>query len=187
MFSSALHLLSRYGAAAVFAGAFFEGETVLLTASALAQQGVMSPLAVWAWGAAGAWCGHLGGFAAGRWIGRHRLLTHSARFSRRIAEVDQVVSAHPRSAIFVLQYLYGLRLVGTVAFGMTRLSWPRFALYEAINCLVWAGLVTAIGSLVGRGAASLMTGWVRWIWLGLSVLVVTWLLHRLARRFGRRG
>jgi membrane-associated protein len=184
--SQAVEFLSRHGGAAVFAGTFLEGETVLLAASALAQRGLFSPLSVWACASAGAWCGHLMGFAAGRWLGGHRLISRSAPLSARATQVDRIVREHPRTAIFLLQYLYGLRLVGAVALGVTSLPWSRFALYEAVNCLVWAALFTTIGSVMGRAAATLLGGWLRWAWLGLSVLIVAQVLHRLSLRAAGR-
>lgn len=181
-----VELLSRHGLAAVFAGTVVEGETVLLAAGALAQQGLLSPLAVWISGAAGAWCGHLAGFAAGRWLGRRGWPSRSPWLSERLGAMGHVVRAHPRSAIFLLQYLYGVRLAGALALGATRLPWPLFALYEALNCLVWSALVTTLGAGLGRGAASLMQGWLGWGWLALSVLVLALLVHRLARGAARR-
>lgn len=174
-------LLPEYGLLAVFVGAFFEGEGVLLAASVLAARGVLSPIGVWLAASLGAWSGHLVWFFAGRRLGGH-LLPRFERLADETAEVDRIVEAHPRTAVFVLQYLYGVRMLGALALGMTRFSWRRFVLYEAVNCLVWAALFTGVGYAVGAAADRFLHGWVRWVWVAGSVVVLLGVLHRVSGR-----
>jgi membrane-associated protein len=174
-------LISRHGLLAVLVGTFFEGEGVLLAASVLAERGLLSPVGVWLTAALGAWAGHLLWFSAGRRLGR-RLLTRFRRLAAKAAEADRIVEAHPKAAIFLLQYLYGIRMAGALALGLTAFSWRRFALYQAANCLVWAALLTALGYLVGAASAEFLHGWIRWVWVTASLLVLLVIVHRLSAR-----
>jgi membrane-associated protein len=180
-------LLPEYGLLAVFVGAFFEGEGVLLAASVLAARGVLSPIGVWLAASLGAWSGHLVWFFLGRRFAR-RLLPRFESLAERTAEVDRIVEAHPRTAVFVLQYLYGVRMLGALALGLMRFSWRRFVLYEAVNCLVWAALFTGAGYAVGAAAERFLHGWVRWIWVAASVVVLLGVVHHVSQRSlrGRR-
>jgi membrane-associated protein len=174
-------LLSRYGLLGVFMGTFLEGEGVLLAASVLAERGILSPTAVWLTAAIGAWSGHLVWFSLGRRFGG-RLVSRFERLAEKTAGADRIVEAHPKTAVFLLQYLYGVRMAGALALGLTRLSWKRFALYEFVNCLVWAALITAAGYLVGAAAERFLHGWVRWIWVAVSVAILLAVAHQLSAR-----
>jgi membrane-associated protein len=179
--SDPAQLISRHGLLAVLVGTFLEGEGVLLAASVAAARGLLSPVGVWLTAAVGAWAGHLLWFSAGRRFGS-QLLSRSRWLAAKSAEADRIVEAHPKTAIFLLQYLYGVRMAGALALGLTRLSWRRFSLYEAVNCLVWAALLTAVGYLVGSASAEFLHGWIRWAWAAASLLVLLAVVHRLTAR-----
>ena len=148
--ASVVALVSRYGLLAVFGGGLIEGEVILVVAATLAEQGVLNPIGVWLAASTGAWLGHLFWFTMGRAIRGRRLAPGSAAFRARAAKVKRLIEARPVTAIFLLQYLYGLRLVGAVAVGLTEFSLLRFALYQIVNCLVWAGLIGGVAfCLVG--------------------------------------
>ena len=172
-------LVSHYGLAAVFAGTFFEGEGVLVAAGVLAGEGVLHPLSVWATAACGAWLGHLAWFVAGRWLGRQQLQARWRWFGERLVQADQIIQRHPGWAVFILQYLYGIRMIGAAAFGLTHLSLRRFLWYQAANCLVWAALIGAVGYFLGEAGGRFFHGWGKWLWLAVSVGLVVWLLRHL--------
>lgn len=165
-------LVSRYGLLAVFGGTLIEGEGVLIVAATLSEQGVLDPVHVWLAASIGAWFGHLFWFIAGRATRGHRLALGSAAFRARAAKVKRLIEARPMAAIVLLQYLYGLRLVGAVALGLTELSLLRFALYQIVNCLVWAGLIGGVAYLLGGLVAEIFHGWFKWIWLVVSAGLV---------------
>jgi membrane-associated protein len=172
-------LVSHYGLAAVFAGTFLEGEGVLVAAGVLAGDNVLPPLGVWAAAACGAWLGHLVWFLAGRWVGRRRWVSRWVWLDQRLAEADRIIQRHPGRSIFLLQYLYGVRMIGAAAFGLTHLSLGRFLWYQFFNCLSWAALIESIGYLMGEAGGRLFHGWGQWFWLVVSVALVVWLLRHL--------
>jgi len=183
-------LAASHGLAAVFVGTFLEGEAVLLMAGVLASRGVLSPVGVWITAAAGALCGHVVWFSLGRIFGLRLLRRWLPGVVRATTQARRVVETHPKTAIFVLQYLYGARIAGALALGLTRLDWLRFVLYEAVNCLAWAALFAGAGYALGETAMAAFGGWLRWLWLaasGIAVLAgVHWLTRRAARWAGSR-
>jgi len=171
--------VTHHGLVAVFAGTFFEGEGILIAAAVLAGEGVLHPLSVWVTAACGAWVGHLVWFLTGRWVGRHRWTARWTWFTQRLAEADRIIQRHPGWSIFILQYLYGTRMIGAAAFGLTHLSFRRFMWYQAANCLVWAAVIGAVGYFLGGAGGRFFHGWGRWLWVAVSVLLVLWSLQRL--------
>ncbi len=183
--ASVVALVSRYGLLAVFGGTLLEGEGILIVAAALSEQGVLDPVRVWLVASTGAWLGHLFWFTTGRAIRGRRLAPGSAAFRARAAQVKRLMETRPVTAIFLLQYLYGLRLVGAVALGLTELSLLRFAVYQIVNCLVWAGLIGGAAYLLGGLVTEIFHGWFKWIWMVASAGLVVLLLRLVDRRLER--
>jgi membrane protein DedA with SNARE-associated domain len=178
-------LVSRYGLLAVFGGTLLEGEGILIVAATLSAHGVLDPVRVWLAAASGAWLGHVFWFTTGRAIRGRRLALGSVAFRARAAKVKRLIEARPVTAILLLQYLYGLRLVGAVALGLTELSLLRFVLYEIVNCLVWAGLIGGVAYLLGGLAAEIFHGWFKWIWMVASAVLVALMLRFVDRLLDR--
>jgi len=108
----------------------------------------------------------------GRIFGTRSFLTRKEKIKSRLEEVNKIILQRPKTAIFILQYLYGMRIIGALGLGMTRLSFSRFMCYEALNCLVWAAVVLTPGYFLGQTLMYFLRGWFRWVWLGLSIIVI---------------
>jgi len=182
---SVVALVSRYGLLAVFGGTLLEGEGILIVAATLSTQGVLDPVRVWLTASTGAWLGHLFWFTTGRAIRGHRLALNSAALRARAAQVKRLIEVRPVTAILLLQYLYGVRLVGTVALGLTEFPLLRFVLYQIVNCLVWAGLIGGVGYLLGGLATEIFHGWFKWIWMVASAVLVILLFRFVGRLLDR--
>ncbi|NOZ68662.1 MAG: DedA family protein [Deferribacteres bacterium] len=183
---SAAALISKYGIAAVFAGTFIEGETVLLAAGIVAGAGLLNPLSVWASASLGAWAGHVFWFFAGRIFGNRYILPKSNWIRVRFAEVNRIVLERPKTAVFILQYLYGMRIIGAVAIGITEMSFRKFMLYEALNCMLWAALILGAGYILEESIMRIFHGWLAWLWLGVSVAAVILFIRHLERTLSRK-
>jgi membrane protein DedA with SNARE-associated domain len=188
MTESVTTLVAHYGLVAVFVGTFFEGEGILVAAGVLAGEGMLHPLSVWATAAAGGWLGHLAWFLLGRWLGRQQLQSRWRWFGERLDQADRIIQRHPGWSILLLQYLYGVRMIGAAAFGLTHLSLRRFLWYQLFNCLLWAALIGSIGYFMGEAGGRLFHDWGKWLWLAASVGLVIWLTRYLKpERFATRA
>lgn len=177
MTSSLEGLVSHYGLAVVGAGTLLEGETVLLVAAALASRGLLNPAAVWVVAASGAWLGHAIWFGVGRLLGRARITTLFPQWGGAIEATDKLIRGRPWTCIFSLQYLYGVRLPGAVALGLSSLSTGWFLVAEFINCLTWAALVGVVGYVAGESVAAVLQHSGRVVWAcasGVAIAVVAY-------------
>ncbi len=174
-------LISRYGLAVVAIGALIEGETVLLAAGALVSRGVLKPGAVWIAAASGAWLGHVIWFAVGRLVGRRRLVTIVPQWQRAMETLDALIRKRPWTCIFSLQYLYGMRLPGAMALGLSGLRVSWFLAAEAVNCLIWAAVVGTLGYIIGESAAAIIRPAHRILWLVASLLLIIAVVYRAVR------
>jgi membrane protein DedA with SNARE-associated domain len=179
MLSSAALLVSKYGLLIVGAGTLIEGETVLLAAGALASRHVLSLVAIWFVGSVGAWLGHIVWFAVGRAVGRRRVVALVPRWQPSLDQADAWIRGRPWLCIFSLQYLYGMRLPGAVALGLSSLPFGWFLVAEALNCTIWAALVVTLGYAIGESAGQVLQWPVRALWLFVGVLIVSGLVYRV--------
>ncbi|MDA8110466.1 MAG: VTT domain-containing protein [Betaproteobacteria bacterium] len=104
----------------------------------------------------------------------------------RAARVRRLLERHPAPAILALRFLYGLRIVGPIALGMSAVPWTRFAALHLIGALAWATLLGSAGYLFG-GGLQLLLGDLRELELALAAGIVVlggvlWWL-RLRRRW----
>jgi membrane-associated protein len=172
-------LVSNYGLIAVFAGTFIQGEGILITAGILAGGGLLNPVSVWLTASLGAWLGHLFWFLVGRRLGDQSALSRYKWLGERISRADKMIQRHPGTSIFTLQYLYGLRIIGAIALGLTQLSFVKFLFYEALNCPLWAAVIESVGYFLGKGVTKIFYGWAQWIWMALSVVVLILIIRHL--------
>src|ERR1700686_5345288 len=164
-------LLQKFGYLAVFVGTFLEGETILVMAGFFAERGYLRLPFVIATACAGAYSGHVFWF----WLGRTqgvKLLDRFPRMKRHFGKGIRLFERYGAPAIFITQWLYGLRITCAVIIGISRISTMKFLVYEAISCAVWAGVIASLGFFFGRaverilGKAAHIEKW------GLLVLVL---------------
>ena len=188
MSSNISAFVSNYGLLAVLVGTFIEGEGILITAGILAGSGLLNPVSVWLTASLGAWLGHGFWFLVGRSLRDRPALLRYRWLAESINQADRIIQRRPGTSIFTLQYLYGLRIIGAIAFGVTHLSLGKFLCYEALNCPLWAALIESVGYLLGGVVIRIFHGWAKWIWMFVSavVLMILILQHLKPNAFGKR-
>lgn len=144
-------LIEQYGLIAVFLGCVAEGETAAILGGFFTHQGVFAP-----WQAFMAvFLGAFGGDAAFFLCGRRFSSTAFVARLRQRPGFDHALDLMRRyPALYVIgnRYVYGFRLMGGVAAGMSGIPVPRFIVLNAISAAVWAGLFLSIGYVFGIGA-----------------------------------
>jgi membrane protein DedA with SNARE-associated domain len=87
--------------------------------------------------------------------------------------------------IIGMRFMYGLRIAGPIAIGMSEVTTWRFTLFNLIGVAIWAPLVTGAGYLFGQSLEWLFADIRRYeevVLLIIGVALVLGLLRRLRRR-----
>ena len=143
------YLLATYGYWAIFIGCLLEGETILILGGMAAHQHVLKLLPVIGYASLAGLLGDQLLFWAGRYFGE-RLLP---RLHKQQAAIDKVTSSiqhHPTVSIFSVRFLYGMRLVGPMVIGASKVSPLKFACINLVGAVVWATLFASAGYWAGE-------------------------------------
>ena len=141
-------MLQQYGTLAVFIGALLEGESVLVLAGFAAHQGYFQlPLVIFC-AAAGGFLGDEIYFAVGRLFGQ-RLIRRYTWLASKMDKANDLISRYPSALVIGIRFLYGLRIAGPIAIGMSSISWFRFAALNLVAAFLWATIIGGAGYVFG--------------------------------------
>ncbi|WP_062011476.1 DedA family protein [Aureimonas sp. AU4] len=169
-----LDLIDRFGPIIVFIGTFFEGEVFAIIGGFLAYRGTYPLELMAALALVGSFCGDLAVFLFARYFSDSRWVrrwTKKPKFAKALRLVDRF------QAYFVIvnRYVYGLRVPGLIALGLSSISVPRFLVLNAIGAFIWAGLFTTIGYVFGysiTGVFARLEQMEHWAMVVVGVLLV---------------
>jgi undecaprenyl-diphosphatase len=158
--NSVVRLVESYGYAVVFLfvgieslGIPLPGETVLVTAAALAALGHLS---IW-WVIVIAAAGGIVGDATGYWIGRLGGIALIRRYGRfvhfdeaKLEKVHTFFDKHGSKAVFFGRFIALLRTWAAILAGTAEMPYRVFTLYNVLGGITWATLFGTLGYLFGR-------------------------------------
>ncbi|HEY0844588.1 MAG TPA: DedA family protein [Noviherbaspirillum sp.] len=178
------HLIQTYGYLAVALGSFLEGEAILLAGSLAAYHGHLALPVVMGIAALASFMGDLPYFFAGRRYGP-RALQRFPSLRHRKERLENLMQQHHVMLVLSLRFLYGMRIAGLLALGMSRMSSLRFLLLDFLGAIVWSAGICAAGygagglfrRLLDKGATPAQ------LTLFAAVLAGTVLLWLARRRF----
>lgn len=179
-----------WGYLAVAAGAFAEGETVLLAAGYAARVGWLELWRVILVAVVAASAGDQFFFWVGRLWGQV-LLRRIPRLRAQVERVAVLLRRRPGGAVVAVRFIYGLRIAGPILIGAAAVSPLRFALFNVLGAALWAPLIAGLGWGFGHAwehVSQQLPGFEAGLLVlfGL-VLLGSWLLHRgVARLLGWR-
>jgi membrane protein DedA with SNARE-associated domain len=169
-------LFARYGYAVVFVGVLLEnagapvpGETMLLAGAALARFGSLKLTWVIAAAIVGATLGDNLGFFLGRRGGRVLVERYGAMIGMthaHLAKFDRFFERHGAKTVFVARFITGLRVLGALLAGASRLTWSRFLVFNALGAVVWGTTFGLVGYALGYSWLTLEQ------WIGRSGLIL---------------
>jgi len=155
-----MQLVESYGYGVVFLfvaieslGVPLPGETVLVTAGALAALGHLSIV----WVIAIAALGGIMGDAAGYWIGRLGGVALLKRYGRvvhfddaKLARVRGFFHRHGTKTVFLGRFIALLRTWAALLAGTAEMPYGVFTLYNVMGGITWATLFGTLGYIFGR-------------------------------------
>jgi membrane-associated protein len=135
------------------------GETALITAGVLAQQGKLEIPVVIVIAAAAAIIGDNIGYAVSRRVGR-RLLERPGRSQQRRLDLlergELFFERHGPKAVFFGRWIAGLRIWASWLAGITGMKWRSFLLWNALGGITWAITVGLAGYAIGKTAETVI-------------------------------
>jgi membrane protein DedA with SNARE-associated domain len=148
------HLIIRYGLAAVFLGSGLEGDLSMVLGGVVSHRGYFPLSIAVAAAAIGAFCGDCVWYTVGR---LHSARLQNAGFYRRVGpRIEEIVRKVGVWQIVMARFVYGTKNATMLFWGLHGLPFHRFALVDAIGCVVGASFFVGLGYLVGDGAEALL-------------------------------
>jgi len=155
---STVNLLVQFQGPALFLGAFFFGETVIITAAFLAAQGLWSMPAVFGLALAGT----LASDAAWYFLGRNAYFhlrkkqSHREKQERILAFLEQFAGNNLWLLMLCIKFAYGTRILTIIYLSMRRMRFRMFIAFDTVSTLIWLPVMCAIGWLAGKSLTNLM-------------------------------
>jgi membrane protein DedA with SNARE-associated domain len=167
--------IENYGYPAVFVGCFFEGETVLVLAGFAAHLGYLSLPWVVGTAAAAGFCGDEVFFALGRRYG-DELFQRFPLLRRGELRVRKLVARFGAYAAFGVRFLVGLRVVGPIVMGASRMSAWKYSPANALGAITWAIIFSIAGYVFGEAFTNTLKHARRFEEIAFAVIAVIGIL-----------
>ncbi|HEX8707604.1 MAG TPA: VTT domain-containing protein [Pyrinomonadaceae bacterium] len=139
-------LMQQYGLYAVFLLTMWEGDITLLIAGVLAHHGVFGNYGfaqVFSAGTLGGVVGDSLAYVGGRGFERS---ARNFRFYRMAApRIVKLIDKFGALSIFLVKYIYGLRIASCVFYGVGRMPLVRFLLLTLASCAAWVFVLSGAG------------------------------------------
>jgi membrane protein DedA with SNARE-associated domain len=142
-------LINTYGYLALFLGALFEGETVVVIAGFSAHQGYLDLKQVVLISFLGSLLGDQFYFYVGRIKGR-KFIDQRVTWKKRVARIQSVLEKHQNLLLFSFRFLYGFRTVTPFVVGVSNIKATKFTLFNGLSALMWAVMFSIAGFLFGN-------------------------------------
>src|SRR5918911_620602 len=140
------NLIGRFGLYAVFFLTIWEGDITLLLAGVLAHHGVFGDYGfaqVLGVGTLGGLVGDSIAYTSGRGFERG---VRNFRFYKMAApRIVKLVDKFGTLSIFIVKYIYGLRIASCVFYGVGRMPLVRFLILTIASCGAWVLVLSGVG------------------------------------------
>lgn len=156
MTDTIIHYLQMYQLPAIFAGSFFFGETVVISAAFLAGQHFWSVYNVF-------WICFLGTVVSDTlWFILGRKFTtkieqhekHGSRYRKVVAKINKYVGNRIFLALLFIKFLYGTRILTIFYISARKVSFWKFTFFNSLGTIIWLVVIIGAGYLAGKGTAT---------------------------------
>lgn len=153
MKAEVLQFIQNYGYWAVFLGALIEGESIILTASAMAAAGYFSIYKIMLIAFGGTVLADQGLYFLGYTYGATALDWIRSRFSKMSPYMDKALmflNRYQNAYILSFRFIWGVRIISSVIIGAQKIPPMRFAVLNIIAAVVWTVVSCMAGYLLGE-------------------------------------
>lgn len=125
-------------------------------------------------------------FYLGRRLGR-RFITQYGRFllitPHRLDQVEHFFQRHGDKTIFLQRWITGVRVIGALVAGTTKMPWPRFLLFNCLGAVTWVTTISLLAYLFAVNLPTLLKMLGRSGWTFLALLLAVIVIFYLKRRY----
>lgn len=142
-------LLHDYGYWTILVWTFLEGETVVVIAGILAQQGYLDPKFI----ALCAFCGSCTSDQVMFLLGKYKgpaVLARFPRLARNADRAERLIRKYETPLILGFRFVYGVRNVTPIMLGINKVSHLKFLCLNVIGAGIWAASFTWGGFFLGN-------------------------------------
>jgi membrane protein DedA with SNARE-associated domain len=166
------NLMMHYGLYAVFVLTMWEGDITLLLAGVFAHHGYFGDygfLQVLGAGTLGGVVGDSLAYGGGR--GFERSVRNFRFYKMAAPRIVKLVDKFGTLSIFIVKYIYGLRIASCVFYGVGRMPLLRFIVWTIASCAAWVTVLSGVGYMFS-GTITRVIGDVQNITVYLLVVLV---------------
>ena len=149
-FVSILHNLDQWGYWLVCFGALFEGEVILLSASAAAALGYLDIYKVFIVAFFTTVVTDQMLFLLGKKMGSDWLIKRFPKLEKPRDTVLKMLSKMDVFFIFAFRFIYGIRTVSPIILGSAKIPFHKFSFWNVLSGLCWASLGCWLGYSVAE-------------------------------------
>jgi membrane protein DedA with SNARE-associated domain len=184
--------VDQYGYIILFLGVMLEnaslpvpGETILIIASFYSYHGNLILTDVILLASLGCILGDNISFYVGRRLGRPFITQYGKYFfvtPHRLAQVESFFQRHGDKTIFLQRWITGVRVIGALVAGTTKMPWSRFLLFNCLGAVTWVTAISLLAYLFAVNLPILLKILTRSGWMFLGLLVLGFLVIYWRRR-----
>jgi membrane protein DedA with SNARE-associated domain len=141
--------IETYGYLAVFAGAVFEGESIVLLGGLSSHEMYLSFPLVVAFATLGAITGDWTFYLLGKYR-REALLKRFPNLEKLTKTPINLIERKPRLISFAMRFMYGFRHIVPFSIGASKVPTHKFLLWNGLGAVLWATTFTIGGYIAGN-------------------------------------
>lgn len=147
-----IQLLTTYQLPAIFFGAFFFGEAVIINAAFLAGQGIWSLWYVFILSYLGTLVADTLWFLLGKTLFKlsSKIQISEHRYKPFLNYLESFIGHRTFLLLLIIKFLYGTRVLTIIYLSVRRVSFWPFMLYNSISTFLWLVIMVGIGWLAGK-------------------------------------
>jgi membrane protein DedA with SNARE-associated domain len=173
-------LLTTYQIPSIFIGAFFFGDSVILTGAYLAGELGWSPVPIFLAALAGTIVSDTLWFFFGKYFASR---FSEVKFLKKEREkmsgfIARLVGERPWQALIMVKFLYGSRVAMILYCAASGISFWSFSLFNAIGAVVWLLVFIPLGYVAGMGISQ-VAPFIDALPAALAVLVASFIVFRI--------
>lgn len=154
-----------------------------LLAGVLAHSGALEVIPVLAASFLGGYIGDEIRFFVARRYG-YNLFAYRPKWRAYVERADQVMERYGTAYVFLYRYPKGMRTIGALPIGLSKISWMRFTVLNAASAALWSGVLVGLGFFLGDQLADAAESW--WGTISVILLVIfllaAWFAFRTINR-----